>query len=288
MLAVKHKDACFTRKCELFFSRLVSTLKNLKMPRKPVGKSKAPAPTRKAKSPVGRKCSICHHKEVDRINSLIHDGVSFRAISSQVQNDEKMRASLQRHTENCLKVELAALVQKKKEEQAINVYTEFEENLAFARSLRLAAWEYLSNPADPLKISLIPFAHEIDISYFDNTDLTEGKFPKPKKKSAKLDMLIAQIELLRNIDVDKISIKHVDLRSYAVECIRAVDMCIDKFARLGGAYKKDQPNETNPEEVARKVALRLVKEFGWGVDDALAHVGHLYRLQRPLALNAGS
>lgn len=222
-------------------------------------KSEKPAKKTAAKKPkqkVGRKCSVCFHPAVDQINAQIVDGVSFRTISRQVTNDEKMRAAFQRHAENCLKIELAALIQRKKEEQAINVYTEFEENLAFARMLRTAAYEYLSDPIDPLKISIIPFAHEIDVSYFDNTDLTEGRNPKPKKKSSKLDMLLAQVEQLRNLDVDKVSIKHVDLRSFAIECIRAVDTCVDKFAKIGGEYFSDK-------ETARREAnaVKAIKDF---------------------------
>lgn len=266
-------------------------------PKKPATKAKAPARTRKApvakakpkvKKKTGRKCSICHHKEVSQINAALHSGVSFRNIASQVMQNPKAYASVCRHAENCLKIELAALIQKKKEEQAIDVYEEFEQQLQIAKALRLACWEYLSDPTDPMKISLIPFAHEIEISYFDNTDLTEGKFPKPKKKRTTLDRLIMQVEQLRNLDVDKISIKHVDLRSYAVEVLRAVDMTLDKFAKIGGVYKKEAPAETDPEMVARKVVDRLVREHNWEMEAALSHVATIYQLREPLALNAAA
>jgi hypothetical protein len=216
---------------------------------------------------------------VSRINSLLADGVSFRTISNRIQNDDKLKPSLQRHAENCLKIAIAAVIAKKKEQQGIDIHKEFEENLAFARTLRLSAYEYLSDPVDPLKIAIVPFAHEIDVTYFDMTDLVGPEDdPKPKKKTAKLSMLLAQIEQLRNFEVDKISIKHVDLRSFALDCIRTVDVCVDKFARIAGAYKKDSPNPNDTEAVAKRVVERLVKEHGWTEQQAREHVSTLYEI----------
>jgi hypothetical protein len=195
--------------------------------------------------------------------------------------------SLHRHTENCLKVAIAAVIAKKKEKQGIDVHREFEENLVFARRLRLAAYTYLSDPIDPLKILIIPFAHEIEVSYFDNTDLIGPEDdPKPKKKSAKLSMLLAQIEQLRNFEVDKVNIKHIDLRSFALDCIRTVDVCVDKFARLAGSYKKDGPNANDTESMAKRVVDRLVKEHGWSEDQAREHVSTFYEIPLTTPTNA--
>jgi hypothetical protein len=192
-----------------------------------------------AKKPVGRKCSICTHKQVGQINKAIAEGVSFRRISSQFGMSDQ---SAKRHTENCLKLELQAAIAEKKVEQAIDVHKEFEENLDFARQLRIAAREYLSDPNDPLKMAILPRAEEIDVVYFDYNDMTGGENPMPKKKTAKLAVLIQKVEDVRNFEADKFTIKHYDLRKFALDAISTTDACIDKFAKLAGLYvDKDKP-----------------------------------------------
>jgi hypothetical protein len=173
-----------------------------------------------AKKPVGRKCSICTHKQVGQINKAIAEGVSFRRISSQFGMSDQ---SAKRHTENCLKLELQAAI-------------------AFARQLRIAAREYLSDPNDPLKMAILPRAEEIDVVYFDYNDMTGGENPMPKKKTAKLAVLIQKVEDVRNFEADKFTIKHYDLRKFALDAISTTDACIDKFAKLAGLYvDKDKP-----------------------------------------------
>ncbi|CAN5564452.1 hypothetical protein BH10ACI1_BH10ACI1_10880 [soil metagenome] len=92
----------------------------------------------------GRKCSICSHEKVKQMNSLINRGqLSFRAISRQFCGNDSMRDALRRHTENCLKLELGALIKDNRIEQAINIHQEFREQLQLAKDLRLIAKEYV-------------------------------------------------------------------------------------------------------------------------------------------------
>lgn len=221
-----------------------------------------------------RKCTVCAHTKLTEINKQISAGRPYRAIALNYKLGVQ---SMYRHVENCLGLSFAAVIEKKKEDAAIDVYKEFEEQLAFAKQLREAAREYLSDPIDPLRINIIPFSHEISISYFDHTDLTDGDFPKPKKKTAMLSNLLMAVESIGElikesggtvdderyhkilgsiIEIDRISIKHVDLRSFATDCIRTTDQCIDRFARLGGLYQKEAENKKDFEN-----ALSAVKDF---------------------------
>ncbi len=154
------------------------------------------------------KCSVCSHKQVKRFNTELLNGKALRDIALRGGMSHQ---SVYRHLENCLKVEVQAVIQENKVARAIDVHEEFREQLDFAKKLRQAAEFYLRDTSDPLKLSIIPRADEIDITYLDHTDMTGGEYPQPKQKTAKLSVLLATIEEVRNIEADKINIKHVDL-----------------------------------------------------------------------------
>lgn len=190
------------------------------------------------------KCKACQHPDVKTINSQIRSSVSLRDIARQFNLSKD---GVHRHIEACLELTIGALIKEKKVKQAINVYEEFLEQLEFAKELRIAAREYLSNPNDPLKLIIIPRADEIDVVYFDYAERDERG--NPKKKTANLHALLQRIECDEGtaFEPDKVQIKHVDLRKFALDAINTADTCIDKFAKLGGAYQQDQKNKTDLE-----------------------------------------
>lgn len=228
------------------------------MAAKSTAKSKKSNPATPRAKAVGRKCSVCTHTEVGQINTAIAQGVSFRGISLKYGMSDM---SIQRHTQNCLQKNIAAELQQHKAKQAIDVIAEFEEQLAFAKALRIAAQEYLSDPADPLKIAIVPFAHEIDVAFFDMTDLVVDKSGNemPKKKTAKLSNLLTDVEKLRNVEVDKFTFKHVDLRTFALEAVKTVDLCLDKFAKIAGIYQNPQKNKKDLELTIEAINSYLEK-----------------------------
>lgn len=213
----------------------------------------------------GRRCTICAHKSVRSINRLIVKGRSLRSIEKQFSDVSD--SSVFRHTENCLKLELGAVIQQNLAKQAIDVRAEFEEQLAFAKALREAAKEYLADPLDPLQLSVIPRADEIEVVYYEASGVTveneetgeTTRVGKPIKKSAKLSALLCDVEELRNIDVDKVNIRHVDLRKFALDAINTTDTCIDKFAKLAGLYQQPQANDADLTKVVE--AYRLIEDM---------------------------
>lgn len=171
-----------------------------------------------------------------------------------------------------LKAWIAKQSEKDKREVAVNVRKEFGEQLKFAKKLREAAEEYLSSESDPMRLVLIPRADEIEVVYFDFADKTERG--EPKKKTASLHALLAKTEGL-NIEADKINIKHVDMRKFALDAINTTDTCIDKFAKLGGDYTRDKVNPANITDVADAVVQKLI-DNGWAEDEARAFAAQQY------------
>lgn len=236
---------------------------------------------------AGRKCSICSHAEVDKINSLINSGASFRGISLQFGMSDM---SVGRHAENCLHLEIRALVKEKKIEKAIDHYQEISEQLEFAKELRIAAKEYLSDP-ETGRLILIPRAREVVVIYEDYDD--RNRQGEPKKKRESLDSLLEKLEKVRQFqlellkaDIERIfdkyddedseplkedvnellriyhtdyieptrtEIKHVDIRQFALNAISTVDTVLDKVAKVEGLYQKDKENEDELTKLKQRI-----------------------------------
>ncbi len=214
----------------------------------------------KTSTAVGRKCSVCTHERVREINSSIGEGKPFRAISCQIQGNDSMRESVRRHTENCLKLEISALIKQKKIENAIDHYEEIGEQLRFAKDLRIAARAYLASP-ETGELTLIPRSSEVSVVYEDYADTKPNG--EPKKKTDSLDVLLERVET-GNVEPKRTIIKHVDIRSFALDAIRTTDIVLDKIAKLEGLYEKhnQQKNQQKPqsdEELARSLFEHLVK-----------------------------
>jgi hypothetical protein len=199
------------------------------------------APPRKS---TGRKCECCTHSSAAEINKAIAAGASFRDISAQFGMGA---SSVGRHVEKCLKLEIQALIQQKRIENAIDHYQEITEQLEFAKKLRLAAQLYLSDPDDPDCIVLLPRADEIEVIYDDLSDTTAKG--EPKRKRDHLGLLLEKAEN-GNIVAQQTIIKHTDLRDFALNCIRHVDLVLDKVARVEGLYQQDRENR---EKLARTI-----------------------------------
>jgi hypothetical protein len=180
--------------------------------------------------------------------------------------------SVSRHAENCLKLDLQALIREKKLEKAIDVHEEFREQLVFVKKARDAAQKWLNDPTDPDVFTVDPRADEIDVVYFDSgaTD-AQGM---PTKCKAPLQ------ELLDRIDGDRYRvtnhfIKTVDLREYALKTIDKCDLTIDRFAKISGAYTKEKDNPATVSEIAQEVVNRLI-DRGWTEAEARAFAAEKY------------
>lgn len=204
---------------------------------------------------MSRKCSICTHDAVDAVNKSISAGKSFRAISRQFSGNDSMRDAVRRHTENCLKQEIQMLLKDKKIKQAIDHYQEISAQLTFAKELRDASRDYLVDPNDPMRLTLIPRAEEIEVIFKDYSDKTSNG--ELKKKRARLSDLLQQVEAEMKIETIQIAANHVDIRTFALNSIQTTDTVLDKIAKLGGLYTKKRENESALHQAMRAVLLYL-------------------------------
>jgi hypothetical protein len=204
------------------------------------------------KRKIGNRCVTCARDDVKEVNKQIARGATYKDIQDKYGI---VKSSLHRHITRCLKLEPITLVKQHQQEQAVDVYKEFQEQLEFAKSLRLASQEQLSDPDDPLRMSLIPRAEEIEVIYHDHQDLLNGR---PKKKKAMLSVLL---ELLagegdqRFLEADKFTIKKPDIRKFALDAITTADLCIDKFAKMGGLYARERDNPQTIEKALESFTL---------------------------------
>ena len=229
----------------------------------------------KPKSNAGRKCTICAHKDVEQINRQIANGNSFRAISCQIAGNESARESVRRHTENCLKLDMRAVTAEKKLTQAVNHYQEITEQLLFAKELRIAAREYLSDEHG--KLILIPRTEEIDVVYTEF--VTKNEKPGWVKKTERLDVLLEKVEDA-DLNVQRTVAKHVDIRSFALDAIRTVDTVLDKFAKIEGLYQKDNeqknPHRSTDEDVMRELYKRMIERYNWTHERTIKTIAEAY------------
>lgn len=149
--------------------------------------------------------------------------------------------SVQRHTENCLKLEIAALIKAKKIQGAIDHYEEIRKQLEFAKELQQAAREWLTDP-NTGGITLEPRAEEVQVIWLDHADLNAQL--KPKKKKEKLSDIIDNVQgIVHTFQPTASIIQTADLRNYALDTIKIVDLVLDKFARVDGHYVKEREND---------------------------------------------
>ncbi len=224
---------------------------------------------RPKRTTTGRKCSVCTHSGVATINKAIYDGKSFRGISL---NYGMSNMSVSRHAENCLKLDLQALLKEGKVSKAIDVYEEFCEQLAFVKKARAAAEKWMVDPTDDEAFSVDPRATEVAVVYYDS--LVTDAQGNPTRQKASLQELLDRIGGGR-YQVRDHTIRTIDLREYALKTIDKCDLTIAQFAKLSGAYTKDKGNPATVREIAEEVTAKLVAR-GWTEEKARAFTAQNY------------
>lgn len=193
-------------------------------------------------------CSICCGKKAEKreaINRALGKGISYRDIEAMTGVAYRTIGNHAQH--------LPAIFKEAKEKgilaQTVDVQSEFYEQLALAKDMRTAAKKYLSHP-ETGEICLFPRSDEISVVYEDYADLSpQGN---PKKKTDSLDILLERAET-GNVEPKRTIIKHVDMRSFALDAIKTADMCVDKFAKLAGEYQKDRENSDELSLLKRQI-----------------------------------
>ena len=130
--------------------------------------------------------------------------------------------------------------------------------------------EYLSDVHDPLKLSLTPKAHEIEVTYFDYNDMEMvNNVMRPKKKTAQLSTILEAVYSDAQLEPDKFSVKTIDIRKFALDAINTADTCIDKFTKIEGLYTRDKANPADVQAQVKQFVSEATKH-GISEQDAYA------------------
>lgn len=211
-----------------------------------------------------RKCTICNDERVKAVDSAIRSGKTLRYIALHVLGDARRFMSVNRHTTECLKVDISTLQQQIKSECAIDHHDELNAQMNSARKLREAAERWLSDPNNKDQFTLAPRGEEIDVVYYDNS--VEGS---PLLKTESLQVILDRLNGVK-IKPIKIVVKTVDMREFALKTIDSCDKVLDKFAKTQGLYQQDATNEADrPTAVAKLIGEFLTDHPDIASDPAL-------------------
>lgn len=190
--------------------------------------------------------------------------------------------ALSRHTNGCLGLDLQTVQKQIRQNRAIDYHSELNEQFNYAKKLRLASQEYLTDP-DTLNLALFPRSNEIEVIYLDFSDTT--KDDEPKKKRDNLQTLLERVEASNRFEANKVIIKHVDIRSFALDAIKTADMVLDKFAKTQGLYTREQENPSTLAKAVERVinyGRQCAKENGTTLEEELNAALEANALEAPI------
>jgi hypothetical protein len=184
------------------------------------------------------RCSICTGKQGDRekINELLAKHLSHVEIYKITSVPARTISNHALHVGDIIEAA-------KKENilvQAVDVHAEFTEQLEFAKKLRQAAKNWLTDPNDPEGFTLLPRSDEVEIIYLDRNVLDDDG--NPARRREPLQTLIDRMSD-KGFQPVQIITKHADLRDISLKTLDRCDTAIDKFAKLAALYPKPQDTE---------------------------------------------
>jgi hypothetical protein len=166
------------------------------------------------------------------------------------------KSAIWRHGKYCLKHSFQETKKAGQIKRVIEVYDEMTEQFQFAKEIRLAAEEYLSDPRDPSKISLAARADEVDVIYFEIERRDDGEIKKVRKVATAQELLLRLKEVNPDLMIDAFRApRKIDIRKYALDVIATVDVVLDKFARIEGVYTKERDNSQTIENALKGLTL---------------------------------
>ena len=162
-----------------------------------------------------------------------------------------------------------------KAEIEVDVKKEFARQLEFAKELREAAREYLTVDG---YINLTAAREDeamvaIRVEMDGRTKLTERPVAEVLEKIRMADLNA------RSIRIEPMDRKFA--LEYALKAISSADVCIDKHAKLLGAYTKEKENPQDAAVIARKLTDRLI-EKGADPEEARMFAAQEYGIEHQL------
>lgn len=198
------------------------------------------------KTRVSSRCSVCLNIAVKEINAAVRKGRSLRDTAGQYGVS---KSSVARHTENCLKIDLRAVLEEKRINQTVEHYQELIKQLEFAKAIQKAVREQLVDSVSG-KVTFVSRANEIEVIYPDFGDLNDQGIPKQKKTKLS-DVILSIAKHIQGFEYATYQIKSIDLFDAALKTIDAIDKILDKFAKVDGHYQKERENDEKLNRVAK-------------------------------------
>ncbi len=186
-----------------------------------------------------RRCTICSHEQTTQINNSVQDGQSFRSIALRY---DLSHTAVIRHALNCLKTDYTAIDSQDKAVQIVDVKTRFQANLQKAEKWGNAADKWLTVNGET---EIDPRAHEVEVIYTDQTEKTALKWPKQRKATLQSVIDWIKQDCQGKIKIERVSVKTMDPRKFALDSLDKIDMCLNRFAMIFGEYTSAKENPAN-------------------------------------------
>ena len=203
-----------------------------------------------------RIAEVDKHPQKDKIIKALVKGTSFREITGQYGIS---KSSLSRYLNDSLFPKVAKHVAERDMKDAKFVLSEIDSIISKMKKLYDACDEYLTDPDNPDKYSLMPRAWEQEIKYLDYSNVSEEN-PKPEQKTMMVQDLINEMRDHKK-ELIEIKYKHHDPRKIITETATVMTKQLELLARIQGTIKDVSINIINtPIWVDVQNALLMVTE----------------------------
>lgn len=220
----------------------------------------------------GRKCTVCTHLEVDKINELLASGRPINEIASLYNDITEM--SLGRHKKNHLPKTLSKAKEAQDIAQGDVVMAELKKCFERVNLLFDACDRWLRDPDNPSRYDLCPRTEDIKVIYEEN-----GINGKPVRRKAPLSRILAKIEGA-GYQVESWETKHADPRELILKTANRLQGQVELLAKLMGELPPEKilvqyepviesiilvlRQEVQDPATLQRISQRLLQEAGEG------------------------
>lgn len=187
-----------------------------------------------------RIAEVDKHPQKEKIIKALVKGTSFREITGQYGIS---KSSLSRYLNDSLFPRVAKHVAERDMKDAKFVLSEIDSIISKMKKLYDACDEYLTDPDNPDKYSLMPRAWEQEIKYLDYSNVSEEN-PKPEQKTMMVQDLIDEMRDHKK-ELIEIKYKHHDPRKIITETATVMTKQLELLARIQGTIKDVSINIIN-------------------------------------------
>ena len=209
---------------------------------------------------MSRKCTVCTHEQLEKIDCSLINDVPFRKISKQYGVST---GALQRHKRDHIAKDLITASHAFEVADPDSIMAEVEQIKGFTNKLLKACDRYLTDPDDSSRYDIGPRADDIDVIYLEEDE--KGKRIRLKERlSALLERLEGKGYLLTGTRY-----KIADPRELILKAVGEAKGLLELLAKVTGELREAQLNvQINQLGVVflpeKKTPEQWMKEHGKG------------------------